>query len=73
MWTAGDSAALLALCLVCSVKRQCVRIHRIQLGMTPRGRSSDKLNFVVGLADLVAALVSTWCPPRPKIESKAAK
>ena len=33
------------------------------------GSPSDKLDFVVGLADLV----SIWCPKRAEIESKPAK
>jgi len=35
--------------------------------------SSDRLYLVVAVVVLVSTLVSTWCPPSPKIESTAAK
>ena len=35
--------------------------------------SSDRLYLVVAVMVLVSTLVSTWCPPSPKIESTAAK
>ena len=42
-----------------------------------RGRQnavySGRLYLVVAVMVLVSTLVSTWCPPKPEIESTAAK